>query len=87
MIVAYAPMQNTGSLLMLISGKMSGRAFIDGFTVIDAQGMRAAPTAAGNIVWMFLVLGGDSSPESLPSPSAPRRCSPAASYFESAKRS
>ncbi len=33
-------------------------ACIAGYTVIDAQGVRAAPTAASYIVWTFLVLGG-----------------------------
>jgi drug/metabolite transporter (DMT)-like permease len=31
---------------------------IAGYTVIDAQGVRAAPTAASYIVWTFLLLGG-----------------------------
>jgi drug/metabolite transporter (DMT)-like permease len=31
---------------------------IAAYTVIDAQGVRAAPTAASYIVWMFLLLGG-----------------------------
>jgi drug/metabolite transporter (DMT)-like permease len=31
---------------------------IAGYTVIDAQGVRAAPTAASYIVWTFLMLGG-----------------------------
>jgi drug/metabolite transporter (DMT)-like permease len=30
---------------------------IAGYTVIDAQGVRAAPTAASYIVWIFLMLG------------------------------
>jgi drug/metabolite transporter (DMT)-like permease len=30
---------------------------IAGYTVIDAQGVRAAPTAASYIVWTFIVLG------------------------------
>jgi len=33
-------------------------ACIAGYTVIDAQGVRAAPTAASYIVWTFLMLGG-----------------------------
>ncbi len=32
-------------------------ACIAGYTVIDAQGVRAAPTAASYIVWTFLMLG------------------------------
>jgi drug/metabolite transporter (DMT)-like permease len=28
------------------------------YTVVDAQGVRAAPSAASYIVWVFLVLGG-----------------------------
>ena len=31
---------------------------VAGYTVIDAQGVRAAPTAASYIVWTFLMLGG-----------------------------
>jgi drug/metabolite transporter (DMT)-like permease len=31
---------------------------IAAYTVIDAQGVRAAPTAAGYIVWMFILMGG-----------------------------
>jgi drug/metabolite transporter (DMT)-like permease len=31
---------------------------IAGYTVIDAQGVRAAPTAASYIVWTFILLGG-----------------------------
>jgi drug/metabolite transporter (DMT)-like permease len=31
---------------------------IASYTVIDAQGVRAAPTAASYIVWTFLILGG-----------------------------
>jgi drug/metabolite transporter (DMT)-like permease len=31
---------------------------IAGYTVVDAQGVRAAPTAASYIVWMFMLLGG-----------------------------
>jgi drug/metabolite transporter (DMT)-like permease len=31
---------------------------IAGYTVIDAQGVRAAPTAASYIVWNFMLLGG-----------------------------
>jgi drug/metabolite transporter (DMT)-like permease len=31
---------------------------IAGYTVIDAQGVRAAPTAASYIVWLFILLGG-----------------------------
>lgn len=31
---------------------------IAGYTVIDAQGVRAAPTAASYIVWTFIALGG-----------------------------
>jgi drug/metabolite transporter (DMT)-like permease len=31
---------------------------IAGYTVIDAQGVRAAPTAASYIVWIFITLGG-----------------------------
>jgi drug/metabolite transporter (DMT)-like permease len=33
-------------------------ACIAGYTVIDAQGVRAAPIAASYIVWLFIVLGG-----------------------------
>ena len=31
---------------------------IAGYTVIDAQGVRAAPTAASYVVWTFILLGG-----------------------------
>jgi drug/metabolite transporter (DMT)-like permease len=31
---------------------------IAGYTVVDAQGVRAAPTGASYIVWMFMLLGG-----------------------------
>lgn len=32
--------------------------FVAGYTLIDAQGVRAAPSAASYIVWVFLTLGG-----------------------------
>ena len=41
----------------LLWAMMTG-ACIAAYTVIDAQGVRAAPTAASYIVWTFLVLGG-----------------------------
>ena len=34
------------------------RVCIAGYTVVDAQGVRAAPNAASYIVWGFLALGG-----------------------------
>jgi drug/metabolite transporter (DMT)-like permease len=54
-------------MLIGVSHKMRGSALlwavltgicIAGYTVIDAQGVRAAPTAASYIVWTFLLLGG-----------------------------
>jgi len=45
---------NRGALLWaLLTG-----ACIAGYTVIDAQGVRAAPSAASYIVWIFIMLGG-----------------------------
>jgi len=41
----------------LLWALMTG-ACIASYTVIDAQGVRAAPTAASYIVWTFLMLGG-----------------------------
>ena len=41
----------------LLWAAMTG-ACIAGYTVIDAQGVRAAPSAASYIVWTFILLGG-----------------------------
>jgi drug/metabolite transporter (DMT)-like permease len=55
-----------GVMFIGVSHKMRGSALlwailtgacIAGYTVIDAQGVRAAPTAASYIVWTFLILG------------------------------
>jgi drug/metabolite transporter (DMT)-like permease len=56
-----------GVMLIGVSHKMRGSALlwailtgicIAAYTVIDAQGVRAAPSAASYIVWIFLLLGG-----------------------------
>jgi drug/metabolite transporter (DMT)-like permease len=56
-----------GVMLIGVSHTMNPRALIwaaltgsciAGYTVIDAQGVRAAPTAASYIVWIFVLLGG-----------------------------
>jgi drug/metabolite transporter (DMT)-like permease len=56
-----------GVMFIGVSHKLRGSALlwailtgtcIAGYTVIDAQGVRAAPTAMSYIVWTFLLLGG-----------------------------
>jgi drug/metabolite transporter (DMT)-like permease len=56
-----------GVMFIGVSHKMRGSALlwavltgvcIAAYTVIDAQGVRAAPTAGSYIVWTFLLLGG-----------------------------
>jgi drug/metabolite transporter (DMT)-like permease len=56
----------SGVLLVGVSHRVDRRgilwalatgACVAGYTVVDAQGVRAAPTAASYIVWIFLVLG------------------------------
>ena len=46
-------MQRSALLWAMLTGTC-----IASYTVIDAQGVRAAPTAASYIVWTFLLLGG-----------------------------
>ncbi len=56
-----------GAMFILVLGKHIGRAglgwalltglSIAGYTVIDAQGVRAAPTSTSYIVWMFVLMG------------------------------
>lgn len=56
-----------GSMFALVMGRHLGRAAlgwslatglsIAAYTVIDAQGVRAAPTPASYIVWLFVVMG------------------------------
>ena len=54
MCIGHSHTLNKSALLWaLLTG-----ACIAGYTVIDAQGVRAAPTAASYIVWTFLMLGG-----------------------------
>jgi len=55
--VAFIGMSHTLNRRALLWALMTG-ACIAGYTVIDAQGVRAAPTAASYIVWIFIVLGG-----------------------------
>lgn len=57
-----------GSMVALVAGRHLGsRAlgwsvltgmFIAGYTVIDARGVRAAPTVASYIAWVFVLMGG-----------------------------
>jgi drug/metabolite transporter (DMT)-like permease len=56
-----------GVMFIGVSHKLRGSALlwavltgtcIAGYTVVDAQGVRAAPTAMSYIVWTFIVLGG-----------------------------
>jgi drug/metabolite transporter (DMT)-like permease len=54
MFIGHSHTLNKNALLWaLLTG-----ACIAAYTVIDAQGVRAAPTAASYIVWTFLMLGG-----------------------------
>jgi drug/metabolite transporter (DMT)-like permease len=55
--VAFIGVSHTLNRRALLWALMTG-ACIAGYTVIDAQGVRAAPTAASYIVWIFIVLGG-----------------------------
>ena len=57
-----------GSLVAMVAGRHLGRAGLGwavltgcmtaGYTVVDAQGVRAAPTVASYIVWAFVLMGG-----------------------------
>jgi drug/metabolite transporter (DMT)-like permease len=55
--VAFIGVSHTMNRRALLWAAMTG-ACIAGYTVIDAQGVRAAPTAASYIVWIFIMLGG-----------------------------
>lgn len=56
-----------GAMVVLVVGRHIGRAAlgwsiltgitIAGYTVVDAHGVRAAPTPASYIVWLFVVMG------------------------------
>jgi drug/metabolite transporter (DMT)-like permease len=55
--VAFIGISHTLNRRALLWAIATG-ACIAGYTVIDAQGVRAAPTAASYIVWIFITLGG-----------------------------
>jgi drug/metabolite transporter (DMT)-like permease len=55
--VMFIGVSHTLNRSALIWAALTG-ACIAGYTVIDAQGVRAAPTAASYIVWTFILLGG-----------------------------
>jgi drug/metabolite transporter (DMT)-like permease len=55
--VTFIGISHTMNREALLWALMTG-ACIAGYTVIDAQGVRAAPTAASYIVWIFIMLGG-----------------------------
>jgi drug/metabolite transporter (DMT)-like permease len=55
--VMFIGMSHTMNRRALIWAALTGSC-IAGYTVIDAQGVRAAPTAASYIVWTFIALGG-----------------------------
>jgi drug/metabolite transporter (DMT)-like permease len=55
--VAFIGISHTLNRRALLWAIATG-ACIAGYTVIDAQGVRAAPNAASYIVWIFITLGG-----------------------------
>jgi len=55
--VAFIGISHTLQRRALLWALMTGGC-IAGYTVIDAQGVRAAPNAASYIVWIFIMLGG-----------------------------
>jgi drug/metabolite transporter (DMT)-like permease len=55
--VTFIGISHTLNKSALIWASLTG-ACIAAYTVIDAQGVRAAPTAASYIVWTFILLGG-----------------------------
>jgi drug/metabolite transporter (DMT)-like permease len=54
--VMFIGISHTLNKSALLWASLTG-ACIAGYTVIDAQGVRAAPTAASYIVWTFMILG------------------------------
>jgi drug/metabolite transporter (DMT)-like permease len=54
--VMFIGVSHTLNKSALLWASLTG-ACIAGYTVIDAQGVRAAPTAASYIVWTFMLLG------------------------------
>jgi drug/metabolite transporter (DMT)-like permease len=54
--VAFIGVSHTMKRSALLWALLTG-ACIAGYTVIDAQGVRAAPSAASYIVWIFIMLG------------------------------
>ncbi len=55
--VAFIGISHTMHGKALLWALLTG-ACIAGYTVIDAQGVRAAPSAASYIVWIFIMMGG-----------------------------
>ncbi len=55
--VAFIGLSHTVNRRALMWAGLTG-SLIAAYTVIDAQGVRAAPSAASYIVWTFLMLGG-----------------------------
>ncbi len=65
-VTAGIALISAGVMAIGASHRLNGRALlwaaltgccVAGYTVIDAQGVRAAPSAASYIVWVFLMLG------------------------------
>jgi drug/metabolite transporter (DMT)-like permease len=55
--VAFIGISHTLNKKALVWAMLTGSC-VAGYTVIDAQGVRAAPTASSYIVWTFIMLGG-----------------------------
>jgi drug/metabolite transporter (DMT)-like permease len=55
--VAFIGISHTLNKRALVWAILTGSC-VAGYTVIDAQGVRAAPTASSYIVWIFIMLGG-----------------------------